>query len=367
MKNLFFTMGLKLLDIAFQPEASCSNFKDIFVKHRGTWEHFPLMADCEITVQKFAAFSGKKQIGNVQVRVSRYWHAYVKLFITVYLVLLYKPNVIIVHSTKYPFVTWLLKKLSKKTTAVYLQLHGDLASNRKLVRKIKQLCFGDIDGILSTGRGIAEQLASAGVFSTNTPIFEIMEGSCSFIPRPDTSGIHAPSLQILWVGRSVAGKDPMTLIEAVALLKTSTLSFSVSMLCGEGPLQEKIVELINYLDLQQTIKIVSKRQFWQMEDLYHQHNLFVSTSLFEGSGWALCEAMAGGLCTVVTAIPSHCWMTQNGRCGALFEPGNAQQLSEQILACSGQIKQKGYTARNIFEQQLSFDAIAENLRQIISR
>ena len=53
-------------------------------------------------------------------------------------------------------------------------------------------------------------------------------------------------------------------------------------------------------------------------------------SHWEGSGYALIEALACGLAAVVTDIPSFRVLTANGKFGALFSPGDAAGFTKAL-------------------------------------
>ena len=58
----------------------------------------------------------------------------------------------------------------------------------------------------------------------------------------------------------------------------------------------------------------------ELEKIYNQHQFFILGSHYEGSGYALLEAMACGCIPIVTNIPSYKFMTNNGDCALLFSP-----------------------------------------------
>jgi glycosyltransferase involved in cell wall biosynthesis len=91
-------------------------------------------------------------------------------------------------------------------------------------------------------------------------------------------------------------------------------------------------------------------------------DLFISASHKEGSGYALLEAMACGCIPVVTAIPSFKKITDEGRLGFLFEPGNSDSLHEALLKTRlADIDVLSEKIRKHFETALSFESIAGKL------
>jgi glycosyltransferase involved in cell wall biosynthesis len=98
---------------------------------------------------------------------------------------------------------------------------------------------------------------------------------------------------------------------------------------------------------------------------FNSADFFLSGSHYEGSGTALCEAMSCGCVPVVTDIPSFRMITDNGRCGVLYPPGNEAALLAALLQ-TDEMALETYEQRVLcyFHSNLSFDAIAERIAQI---
>ena len=95
----------------------------------------------------------------------------------------------------------------------------------------------------------------------------------------------------------------------------------------------------------------------QIEAYYHSADYFVLGSHYEGSGYALAEAMACGLPPIVTDIPSFRMMTGRGQVGMLWPVGDAPALAAALRQATTHPAAPGST-RLLFEQSLSYPAIA---------
>jgi glycosyltransferase involved in cell wall biosynthesis len=110
------------------------------------------------------------------------------------------------------------------------------------------------------------------------------------------------------------------------------------------------------------VKLVGAVEHDDMETWYNAADYFVLGSHREGSGFALCEAMACGCVPVVTRIPSFKKMTNDGKLGCSFEPGNAGQLFEALQRTTLlDTKPLRAEMRQFFEQHLSHEAIAREI------
>lgn len=64
--------------------------------------------------------------------------------------------------------------------------------------------------------------------------------------------------------------------------------------------------------------------------LYHEADVFVMPTLFEGFGWVFIEAMAAGLPVIATRINAIPEMVSHGETGFLIEPGDRADLAAKI-------------------------------------
>jgi glycosyltransferase involved in cell wall biosynthesis len=97
----------------------------------------------------------------------------------------------------------------------------------------------------------------------------------------------------------------------------------------------------------------------ELEGIYNSVDYFVLGSHYEGSGFALAEAMACGVVPVITAIPSFIAMTDNGCAGACWAAGDSDALSRVFLGVLRQpVEDLSKRVRRLFDQQLSYPAIA---------
>jgi glycosyltransferase involved in cell wall biosynthesis len=111
--------------------------------------------------------------------------------------------------------------------------------------------------------------------------------------------------------------------------------------------------------LKNKVHLVGKVLHDQMEMYYNSADYFVSGSYAEGSGYALSEALSCGCVPVVTDIPSFHMMTDHGRLGALWQPGNKNSFIEAVeKAIQKPLENEAKACINFFNSRLSFDAIA---------
>ena len=152
---------------------------------------------------------------------------------------------------------------------------------------------------------------------------------------------------ILAMGRFVAPKGFDLLIRAFALLKEKFPDWSL-FIYGEGYERESLTQMIKELSLQNNVFLKSPVE--DVEKIMLDSSLFVSTSLYEGFGLALVEAMTCGLpCVAFDCECGPSEIMKDNEDGFLVETGNIQMLATKmkLLMENQQLrKQMGINAKN---------------------
>lgn len=133
---------------------------------------------------------------------------------------------------------------------------------------------------------------------------------------------------ILTVGRLWKVKDHATLINAFAIIrKTQDIRL---VIIGEGPLEIALKQLAEKLKISDYIDFEG---FVGNPYPYYAHaELFVLSSVFEGFGNVLVEALSFGLPIVSTACPGGpSFILDNGKYGDLIPVQNAEAMAERII------------------------------------
>jgi glycosyltransferase involved in cell wall biosynthesis len=167
---------------------------------------------------------------------------------------------------------------------------------------------------------------------------------------------------VLWVGRLIPLKDPLTVLEGFTRVLQHLPQARLYMAYGTADLLPAVRERIRASQtLSQAVTLLGRIEHSQLQDIYNSSDYFVLGSHQEGSGFALAEAMACGVVPVVTDIPSFRVMTDSGRIGACWRPGSPEAFAEKFLAVVPQpLEQLSRRAHSFFQSQLSYQAIARD-------
>jgi len=221
--------------------------------------------------------------------------------------------------------------------------------------------YAAVSGVAFTAYEQARPFADAGVFGPRMRVFAIPESSSRFTPgdRAEAraeSGMHGDPC-VLWVGHLSRGKDPLTVLDGVALAVSRLPHLHVWCAFGSAPLLDDVRHRIEHDPrLDGRVHLLGNVAHAQVQTLMRSADIFVSGSRSEGSGYALLEALACGVLPVVTDIPSFRALTGNGSVGRLWPCADAGRLAQALIAAAHDPS----TPRRVrahFDATLSFDAV----------
>jgi glycosyltransferase involved in cell wall biosynthesis len=125
--------------------------------------------------------------------------------------------------------------------------------------------------------------------------------------------------------------DVECLIKAFSYVIKQNKDIILIIKFGGGSLEDTLKRLVNNLGMDKYIHFLGKISNERMPDYLRSADIYVSTSLSDGTSVSLLEAMACGVFPIVTDIPGNRpWIT-HGKNGFLFEKGDYIKLSELIL------------------------------------
>jgi glycosyltransferase involved in cell wall biosynthesis len=103
------------------------------------------------------------------------------------------------------------------------------------------------------------------------------------------------------------------------------------LIAGDGPERDKLEMEAKNLNVGDSIQFLGRIPHETMPDLLAQADVYVSTSLYDGTSVSLLEALASGAFPVVTDIPSNREWISDGKNGFLVPTGEEKFLARRIL------------------------------------
>jgi glycosyltransferase involved in cell wall biosynthesis len=141
-------------------------------------------------------------------------------------------------------------------------------------------------------------------------------------------GFKAPTQIITMVGRLEPQKAPQYLIQAFAEV-VKTCPDTVLLLVGDGELKPELLTQVETLGLQHQVKFLGSRE--DVLDILAISDIFALSSLWEGLGRAMTEAMLMGKAVVVPNIYGIPEIVHHQETGLLFPSQDWQQLAHHLI------------------------------------
>lgn len=124
------------------------------------------------------------------------------------------------------------------------------------------------------------------------------------------------------------------------------IPFARFIIAGDGAEREKLEKAVYKINLNNSVEFIGRIPHDKMQNLLGQSDIYVSTSLFDGTSVSLLEAMASGCFPVVSDIPSNREWIEEGKNGFLFPVTDESTLAKKILlALKNEIMRE--SARNL--------------------
>ena len=216
-------------------------------------------------------------------------------------------------------------------------------------------------GVAFTAPALAQPFVEAKLFKPGTRVFAIPESSCRFTPSDRAQARYATGLHgypcVLWVGHLAAGKDPLAVLDGVALAARRLPDLQLWCAYGSAPMLAEVeAQIARDPWLAGRVHLLGRVPHDQVEVLQRAADLFVAGSHAESCGYAALEAMACGAVPVLTDIPSFRALTGDGHIGRLWPCGDTGRLADALVAMA----MAGPTRAEVrahFDAELSYAAV----------
>jgi glycosyltransferase involved in cell wall biosynthesis len=216
----------------------------------------------------------------------------------------------------------------------------------------------------------AEPFFERGAFRPGLRVFSVPESSTRFTTGEQAAARRACGLDgdpaVLWVGRLIPKKDPLTVLGAIERAAQDLPGLRLWCCHHEDDLLPEVKARIAASPvLADRVRLLGRVPHREVETLCRAADVFMLASRFEGSGYALIEAIACGAAPVVSDIPSFRSLVGEGRVGALAPVGDIEAFAHALVRIS-KAPRAELRRRTIeyFERELSFDAVGARLLEV---
>jgi glycosyltransferase involved in cell wall biosynthesis len=104
-----------------------------------------------------------------------------------------------------------------------------------------------------------------------------------------------------------------------------------ALICGEGPERVRLESIISELGIREYVNLAGYVQNDELPKYLAASDVYVSTSLSDGTALTLLEAMAVKLPLVVTDVPANLEWVKSGENGFVVPRGNSEALAEKLI------------------------------------
>ena len=136
-----------------------------------------------------------------------------------------------------------------------------------------------------------------------------------------------PIKHIVTTGRFVPQKDYLTMIKTLSKLKALRHDFVMDII-GYGVEEANIRNWIREYDVEDITNIYIKPD--NVQDIVRSADIYLSTSLFEGTSNSIMEALNWSMPVVATDVGDNAYMITNGFNGMLHPIGDAEGMAHSI-------------------------------------
>lgn len=199
----------------------------------------------------------------------------------------------------------------------------------------------------------------------------------SILAAPTDTARYTPLLTsppergyILTVGRiNDERKNLPMLLDAYCAAAQRSPSLPPLYIAGEAP-KPAFIEQVKRLGIESRVKFLGAVKYDDLPSLYRRASLFVLSSLQEGLGIVILEAMASGVPVIATRCGGPEMMIADGENGLLTENGNAAALAEKMVQVTDDIALRRKfiaTGRETVEKLYSVEAIGSRMLEVFRR
>jgi glycosyltransferase EpsD len=137
-------------------------------------------------------------------------------------------------------------------------------------------------------------------------------------------GFNKEDFILVYVAELNENKNQEFLIEQIKSLSIKIPNLKL-LLCGDGEMRESYVQMVKRLHLEDKVIFTGYRK--DIEELLASSDVFVSSSIREGLGISLIEAMAVGLSLIASKNRGHADVITHGENGFLYRTNDGREFS----------------------------------------
>jgi glycosyltransferase involved in cell wall biosynthesis len=287
-------------------------------------------------------------------------------FLTIYVVLKQRCDLIHIHwaiptGVIGLFVGTLLKRHFVVT------IHGSdlrMAMTKPVLLKIFLYICKKAQRITCVSDVQKKEIEQLGIKGENIPVFPMcIDENFLEVERSRGRGLDSGPITVLSNRNLLPIYNVSLLIRAIPIIlqKEPDTKFFIA---GDGPERDYLEKEVKKLNLNSSLQFLGGVPHEEMPNLLARTDIYVSTSLYDGTSVSLLEAMACGTFPVVTDIPSNREWISDGENGFLISTEDEKTLARQMVEVIRDTKllaEASKKNRKIIEEKADWE---ENIHKI---
>jgi glycosyltransferase involved in cell wall biosynthesis len=191
------------------------------------------------------------------------------------------------------------------------------------------------DALVAVSPEVRDELVEAGIAPTEKfavvrlgiPLDERLGDTTAGLDYRRLYGIPESAFVVGWVGRMTGVKDTDAVLEVVRAARERGVD-AVLVMVGDGPDRERLEQLAHDLGIARSTFFVGYQS--EVAGYYRLFDVFLLTSVNEGTPVSAIEALASGTPVVATRVGGVPDVVRDGQDGYLFEPGDTDAAAGRL-------------------------------------
>ena len=186
-------------------------------------------------------------------------------------------------------------------------------------------------------------------------------------------GLESNAFYVGFVGTFLPWHELETLVDAARRVKEQGYSQVKFQLVGEGTQKPALMSKVRQYGLERHIQFTGRAPYELVPVHMNAFDVcYISIMNYQGavSPLKLYEYLACGRPVIAGRVEGLTQVIEEGRCGYLFEPGNAGELVERILQSASPkapLDEMGRNGRRLVEEKYSWRCVANSIMAILQQ
>lgn len=217
--------------------------------------------------------------------------------------------------------------------------------------------------VAANSRQAIENAVALGMARSRLHYLPNVVDTSQFASRPKRSD---GTVRVLTIGRMVQQKRFDRFLRVLGIVHQQSANSVCGVLVGDGPLRARLERDATALGLlPEGLELHGLQP--DVADFYHNADLFVLTSDWEGTPNVVLEAMASGLPVIATRVGGSPALISHGETGYLIDANDETAFADAVLELVQDAEKRtafGNRARAFVEQHRALPELARELRRL---